>query len=163
MHVHGASYQVLDRNENAAPRVSDLGWKATVLVNPNESVRILVRFTAYAGSYLLHCHNLEHEDDGMMLNVEAQGGPTAVRPESGKERNNEIHVLSTSEHGILRLSYSGSNEERSLEVFDILGRRVATDRIAADQTLTRLNVSTLRSGEYFCRIGAAVAKVAIVR
>jgi hypothetical protein len=27
-------------------------------------------FAEHAGLYLLHCHNLEHEDAGMMLNLE---------------------------------------------------------------------------------------------
>ncbi len=70
MHVHGVQFQVLDRNgiRNLAP--VDKGWKDTVLVNPNETVNVLIRFDAYAGIYLLHCHNLEHEDDGMMLNLQ---------------------------------------------------------------------------------------------
>ena len=29
-----------------------------------------LRFEHYAGLYVLHCHNLEHEDAGMMLNLE---------------------------------------------------------------------------------------------
>ncbi len=70
MHVHGVLFQVLDRsgNHNLAP--VDKGWKDTVLVNPNETVNLLIRFDNYAGIYLLHCHNLEHEDDGMMLNLQ---------------------------------------------------------------------------------------------
>jgi suppressor of ftsI/bilirubin oxidase len=43
-----------------------------VLVWPGESVRILIDFRhPFAGDqiYLLHCHNLEHEDGGMMLRV----------------------------------------------------------------------------------------------
>ena len=37
---------------------------------PGETVRIAIRFDAHAGLYVLHCHNLEHEDAGMMLNLE---------------------------------------------------------------------------------------------
>ncbi len=51
---------------------TDLGWKDTVLVWPGESVRIAIRFAvpfAGAQTYLLHCHNLEHEDGGMMIGV----------------------------------------------------------------------------------------------
>jgi len=33
-------------------------------------VRVILRFDKYRGLYLVHCHNLEHEDDGMMLNFE---------------------------------------------------------------------------------------------
>ena len=51
--------------------VSDLGWKDTELVWPGETVKIAIDFSHdFVGSqtYLLHCHNLEHEDAGMMVN-----------------------------------------------------------------------------------------------
>jgi blue copper oxidase len=71
MHVHGTQFQVLDRSFNAANLApTDKGWKDTVIIWPNDYVRILVRFNKYKGVYLLHCHNLEHEDDGMMVNLE---------------------------------------------------------------------------------------------
>jgi FtsP/CotA-like multicopper oxidase with cupredoxin domain len=46
----------------------DEGWKDTVLVMPGERVRVLRRFTTFPGLFLYHCHNLEHEDLGMMRN-----------------------------------------------------------------------------------------------
>jgi hypothetical protein len=33
---------------------------------------MLVKFEAYGGMFVHHCHNLEHEDDGMMRNYEVQ-------------------------------------------------------------------------------------------
>ena len=82
MHIHGFSFQVLERigsppQMSAAARfgkgrvVSDLGWKDTVLVWPGETVRIALDFTHdFPGdqTYVFHCHNLEHEDAGMMIN-----------------------------------------------------------------------------------------------
>ncbi|MCK4494563.1 MAG: multicopper oxidase domain-containing protein, partial [Methylococcales bacterium] len=44
----------------------DQGWKDTVLVMPNEEVEIIKPFHDYKGLFLYHCHNLEHEDLGMM-------------------------------------------------------------------------------------------------
>ena len=35
---------------------------------PGERARILMRYLDYAGVYLYHCHNLQHEDRGMMPN-----------------------------------------------------------------------------------------------
>ena len=68
MHVHGTQFQVISRDGTGGRRLpSDLGWKDTVLVRPFESVEIALRFSV-AGNYVLHCHNLEHEDNGMMLN-----------------------------------------------------------------------------------------------
>lgn len=83
MHLHGFQFRVLEREtspEFLAPLTvdaqarlpTDLGLKDTVLVWPGESVRIAIDFRhPFAGSqmYLLHCHNLEHEDAGMMLRV----------------------------------------------------------------------------------------------
>jgi blue copper oxidase len=51
---------------------TDLGWKDTVLVWPGETVSIAIEFTHdFDGEqlYLFHCHILEHEDAGMMLNL----------------------------------------------------------------------------------------------
>ena len=51
---------------------TDLGRKDTVLVWPGESVRIAIDFAhPFPGpqTYMFHCHNLEHEDGGMMLRV----------------------------------------------------------------------------------------------
>ena len=83
MHLHGFQFRVLERETSpnflAALTVdgrgrlpTDLGLKDTVLVWPGESVRIGIDFRhPFADSqlYLLHCHNLEHEDAGMMLRV----------------------------------------------------------------------------------------------
>jgi blue copper oxidase len=86
MHLHGFAFQILERL-HSPPQVSatarfgkgrsasDLGWKDTVLVWPGETVRIAVDFSHdFPGSqtYLLHCHNLEHEDAGMMINFRVQ-------------------------------------------------------------------------------------------
>ena len=87
MHLHGFPFEVLERQTSpdqvAALKVddrgrlaTDFGSKDTVLVWPGETVRVAVDFTlpaaaAYAGDqiYMFHCHNLEHEDGGMMLGV----------------------------------------------------------------------------------------------
>jgi blue copper oxidase len=77
MHVHGVQFQVLSRQIDPAYAQDwntlsggfvDEGWKDTVLVMPGERVRIALRFADYAGRYLVHCHNLEHENLGMMRN-----------------------------------------------------------------------------------------------
>ena len=77
IHIHGVQFRVLDRQsppELAAVNATiqrgyvDVGWKDTVLVTPGERVRLLIRFAGYGGTYLYHCHNLEHADAGMMRN-----------------------------------------------------------------------------------------------
>ncbi|MET7903009.1 multicopper oxidase domain-containing protein [Streptomyces sp. NPDC005355] len=69
VHLHLAHFQVLSRG-GKAPDAVDAGWKDTVDVRPYEVVEVLVRFQGYRGQYMLHCHNLEHEDMAMMANFE---------------------------------------------------------------------------------------------
>lgn len=77
MHVHGVQFRVLQRSvsgrfagyrDTVDAGFVDDGWKDTVLVMPDERVRILVHFADYPGLFLYHCHMLEHEDGGMMRN-----------------------------------------------------------------------------------------------
>jgi spore coat protein A len=67
IHVHLTHFQVLSRGTNG-PGDYDHGPKDTIDLRPGEHVSILVRFADYAGRYLVHCHNLEHEDMAMMAN-----------------------------------------------------------------------------------------------
>ena len=83
MHLHGFAFEVLERQTSPDPiaalkvdergrLATDLGRKDTVLVWPGESVRVAIDFAClFPGeqTYMFHCHNLEHEDGGMMLGV----------------------------------------------------------------------------------------------
>lgn len=75
VHLHGQQYQVVSRHSthvNAEHYATvnegflDKGWKDTVLVAPGEEVHIIKPFEDFTGLFLYHCHNLEHEDLGMM-------------------------------------------------------------------------------------------------
>jgi FtsP/CotA-like multicopper oxidase with cupredoxin domain len=69
VHVHLCQFQVLARN-GRDPLDSDVGWKDTVDVRPYEVVEVLIRFGGFRGRYVMHCHNLEHEDMAMMANFD---------------------------------------------------------------------------------------------
>lgn len=71
VHIHGASFQVQSRTGGRGTLFPwERGWKDTVLLNDRETVEILIRFDGYKGRYVIHCHKLEHEDQGMMANFE---------------------------------------------------------------------------------------------
>jgi FtsP/CotA-like multicopper oxidase with cupredoxin domain len=71
-HAHAIQWQILDKGPLGGTLIPatgvDLGWKDTVLVQPDETVRIIGKFdpTINVGKYMYHCHILEHEDNGMM-------------------------------------------------------------------------------------------------
>ncbi len=70
IHLHATHFRVLSRTGGRGVVFPwERGLKDTVLLYPSETVRVAVRFSAQRGLFLLHCHNLEHGDTGMMFNL----------------------------------------------------------------------------------------------
>jgi spore coat protein A len=69
VHIHLSPFQVASRN-GQPPSASDAGWKDTIDLRPAEYADLLVRFPDLPGRYVMHCHNLEHEDMAMMATFE---------------------------------------------------------------------------------------------
>jgi len=69
-HIHGTQFQVLSRN-GKKPSEKERGFKDTVFVGAGETVRIIVQFK-HKGIYMYHCHILEHEEAGMMGQLEVE-------------------------------------------------------------------------------------------
>lgn len=73
-HIHVNPFEVIERDENG--EIEDRYWKDTIIVNENDvnngtnnTVELRMRYTDYSGSFVLHCHILDHEDHGMMEKV----------------------------------------------------------------------------------------------
>ena len=87
MHIHLIDFKVLDRN-GKPPMPTSSGPKDVVYVGENEVVRLSCRFEG-RGKYMIHCHNLVHEDHDMMSQFEVRdegeddplGDPCKTLPE----------------------------------------------------------------------------------
>jgi hypothetical protein len=66
VHIHLVDFRVLDRN-GKPPEAYEQGPKDVVYVGENETVRVIMRFDHHEGRYMMHCHNLVHEDHDMMV------------------------------------------------------------------------------------------------
>lgn len=44
-------------------------WKDTLFILPGHLVKVRTRYERYIGDFVLHCHILDHEDQGMMQNI----------------------------------------------------------------------------------------------
>lgn len=65
IHLHLVDFQILDRN-GQPPFPYEVGWKDVAYVGETETVRIITKFGPHKGKFVMHCHNLEHEDHMMM-------------------------------------------------------------------------------------------------
>ena len=68
MHLHLVDFQILDRN-GRPPFAYERGPKDVAYLGENETVRVITRFTG-TGRYMMHCHNIVHEDHDMMVQYE---------------------------------------------------------------------------------------------
>lgn len=77
-HIHVNPFQIISYPSH--PELEGV-WKDTLLVvgpvanadgttTPAEVVKVRTRYERYIGEYVLHCHILDHEDQGMMQAVE---------------------------------------------------------------------------------------------
>lgn len=91
-HIHVNPFQIVSIKDAAGNEVSDSGegddseyadmkgvWKDTLFIKPGYTITMRTRYQRYIGAFVLHCHILDHEDQGMMENVlvylpDGQGG-----------------------------------------------------------------------------------------
>ena len=101
-HIHVNPFQVVSVVNKAGKSVTDPGtpdfdpdyagvigqWKDTLFVKQDYDIVTRTRYQRYIGQYVLHCHILDHEDQGMMANVsigipDGQGGTAAAHGPGG--------------------------------------------------------------------------------
>lgn len=79
IHLHGQQFQIISRStgtmeapgyETVREGLVSSGLKDTVLLMPGEKIRLIKPFDDFKGRFMYHCHNLEHEDLGMMREFE---------------------------------------------------------------------------------------------
>ena len=84
IHIHLIDFKILDRN-GRPPFAYEIGPKDTAYVGGNETVRVIARYGPQLGRYMMHCHNLVHEDHDMMLQFEVgKGGPDPITSDPAK-------------------------------------------------------------------------------
>jgi spore coat protein A len=91
VHVHLVDFQIVRRN-GRSPFPYENGLKDTAYVGENERLELLMTFRPalpvdpakpVLGKYVMHCHNLVHEDHAMMSEFDVRPGSIAVpRPRS---------------------------------------------------------------------------------
>lgn len=102
-HIHVNPFQIVSIKDPAGNDVSAPGytgndggdpqylgtqgmWKDTLFVKQGYIITVRTRYQRYIGEYVLHCHILDHEDQGMMQNVRVlvpDGNGGGIDPDKG--------------------------------------------------------------------------------
>jgi FtsP/CotA-like multicopper oxidase with cupredoxin domain len=72
IHIHLLDFQIVRRTKNGVEQslrpYEKESWKDVFNLGPNETIDIVGQFGPHVGKYMMHCHNLDHEDCDMMTN-----------------------------------------------------------------------------------------------
>jgi FtsP/CotA-like multicopper oxidase with cupredoxin domain len=66
VHIHFEEGRILTRN-GLPPAPHESGRKDVYVLPPDGRVEVFLRFRDFKGKYVMHCHNLPHEDHAMMV------------------------------------------------------------------------------------------------
>jgi spore coat protein A, manganese oxidase len=82
LHIHFVDFRVVSRN-GQPPRPEELGPKDVVYVGEDQTLRLIMQFGHRGGThgrYMIHCHNLTHEDHDMMTQFQIGAHDATVDP-----------------------------------------------------------------------------------
>ena len=62
-HIHVNPFQLTRSGPDGKPEIV---WKDTILVTQTQPFKLRTRYEDFTGKFVMHCHFLDHEDQGMM-------------------------------------------------------------------------------------------------
>lgn len=159
-HIHGGVFQILKRNGSTDIPQWERGWKDSFVIGPNERIEVGVQFNNHAGLFVLHCHNLEHEDAGMMANFEVVNTTDLNEEELTVP---DAWYSPSADAIIVRglVEHSSNN----IGVFHMNGTLVATSGANAGGNANEImiNASSLANGAYFVNINNRSISILVSR
>jgi FtsP/CotA-like multicopper oxidase with cupredoxin domain len=66
VHIHFEEGRILSRN-GKPPAPHEAGRRDMYVLEPDDELKVFIRFRDFTGKYMMHCHNLTHEDHSMMI------------------------------------------------------------------------------------------------
>ena len=148
-HIHDIQFFVLDIN-GMPPPAHLAGRKDVINVNPFDTVRYITRFDDFSNDtvpYMYHCHNLFHEDGGMM------GQFIVVNPTGIQELANQSKSFEVSPNpskGVFQLrnrSETGIKLE-NIEVFNLSGKKLKEMKNITLSSSFKIDLSEFPNGLY---------------
>jgi FtsP/CotA-like multicopper oxidase with cupredoxin domain len=77
VHIHFEEFRVISRN-GAAPSALESGRKDVLVLAGGEEAEIVMRFRDFKGKYVIHCHNMNHEDNFMLVRWDIVDAPAVA-------------------------------------------------------------------------------------
>ena len=151
-HIHDIEFFVL-RINGGPPPPQYQGLKDVIVVQPNDTVKFITKFTTFADHYvpyMFHCHLLHHEDDGMM------GTFLVIDPATVGLHANQIPPLDVDVFPNPATDYFEikQSDERAnsltITIYNSLGQEIYKN--SRNQTQLRINTLSWNRGFYILEV-----------
>jgi FtsP/CotA-like multicopper oxidase with cupredoxin domain len=153
-HIHINDFLVTEIN--GVKQVPPVWWDV-MNIPTKGSLKFRTRFEEFDGKTVLHCHNIVHEDLGMMQVVEILPKNTSV------DDNNPIDLKAAYPNPVVgnlqninfNLPEFLQNKPINIEVFDILGTKLLDKNIiGASENQLSIDVSGYTKGSYYYKVSS---------
>lgn len=152
-HIHINDFLITEINgEKQDPPV----WWDVFNIPPKGSFKFRTRFEEFDGKTVLHCHNIVHEDLGMMQVVD-------IQPKASSVDNNPIDIKASYPNPVVGnlqtlnfdLPSFLMDKPVNIEIFDINGKIVEQSQLNGQKNNTvTFNVSDYSKGSYYYKISS---------
>lgn len=153
IHIHDVEFYIIARNGNQPPAYEE-GLKDVFYIMPNEVVQVIMKFEDFVNDtmpYMYHCHNLVHEDNGMMAQFIVVDSLTGVNEQTLPAV--QLFPNPTSD-GIQLIFNANATGSYTIELLDVRGC-VVREQIFSPQSngnTLAIDFSNEASGFYFIRV-----------
>lgn len=148
IHIHDVPFYILSRNGNSPPAYES-GLKDVFYIMPNEIVRVIMKFEDYADDsipYMYHCHNLMHEDNGMMAQFIVVSPLNSVQENQPATGGISVFPNPAADEFHLKIINASPASPVRVWIYDVLGRAVFSIT-TTDQDIL-LNTANWNDGVY---------------
>ena len=120
-----------------------------------ETVRLITQFTDFANDsvpYMLHCHMLTHEDNGMMLQFEVVEPITGSRDEQMNSGVINVYPIPVTESNTT-LTISGFiSDQVHFELYNMQGQKIIGQKIVKKTEVLTINLPGNLHGTYLLKM-----------
>jgi FtsP/CotA-like multicopper oxidase with cupredoxin domain len=132
-------------------------WCDVINIPPKGSLKFRTRFEEFDGKTVLHCHNVLHEDLGMMQVIEIQPKPNSVDDENPIDLKGVYPnpVVGNIQNLNFELPEFLHNKSIDVEIFDITGKRLYENSITGQkENQLSVDISGFTKGSYFYKVSS---------
>ncbi|HHG83128.1 MAG TPA: T9SS type A sorting domain-containing protein, partial [Bacteroidetes bacterium] len=151
-HIHDIQFYILELNGNVPPPHLR-GKKDVILSLPGDTIRFICKFEDFTDNtipYMYHCHNLFHEDAGMMGQFIVIDNPNAATDALEEDLSGRFRVFPNPTEGIFQIIDKEKlfRGIQSIEIHSLAGKLLMRLPVQAGIQVQQVDLAKLASGMY---------------